>query len=166
MSLIKPQKKDWRLMLVSIFVIALLGFVIASVLFSYFYVNKFKSFAAEIEKRVDIQKPQTKPDVTLDGTPMEMKENGWDKFKYYIREMKPGKTRKDFPGDEQGSVLEFRFHNNDVLEICEAPIKENQRRRDEGICMRYTKTDGTVYLFDTDQFGFNDFKLLFVEQKA
>ena len=72
---------------------------------------------------------------------------------YQIFTQNPGKVRKAVPEGEPFALL--TYSNGAVLECWETAL-ESHVQRTSGICWRFTTPDGTVWIYDTDEFGYGD----------
>lgn len=72
---------------------------------------------------------------------------------YQIFTQNPGKKRDTLPEGEPFAVVTYR--NGSVLECWETAL-EAHVQRNSGICWRFTTSDGSVWIYDTDEFGYSD----------
>lgn len=156
-----PLEKDKLLILI---VLLAFGFIIyMAALFgrAAFYVNRFNTYHSEVLASVSADSGKHTVKAYLNGTETTLDEHDWDRLFYLLKPIRNGKVQKKFPGDKTGESVKVCFSDDTILEICETVIPETQRKRDDGVCIRYTDKNGKVLLFDTDESGYEAFEALF-----
>ena len=154
-------KSDKGFALAIIAAVALLAFILTTIIYCVHYMYEFNVFKQDVQYSMAQTKKGIGMEFTLNDEVGSYNEADWKKFSEFMRSLKAGDKQKEFPGDEAGDVLTIAFPDDTKLEFCAVEITAATRIRDDGICIRYTRADGSQYIFTTDQYGFETIKYWF-----
>ena len=154
-------KSDRPLGVAIIVVVALLAFILTTIIYCVHYMYAFNIFKRDVQYSMAQTKKGIGIEFSYDDEVRSYNEEDWKKFSNFLRLLNAGKKQKEFPGDETGDVLTIAFPDDTKLEFCAVEITAKTRERDDGICIRYTRADDSTYIFTTDQYGFETVKYWF-----
>ena len=152
-------EKDKKVIVLVVLAFAFIIYMVTLFGRAAYYVNRFNYFHGEVLSSISVAGKGTK--TYLNGEEGLLDEHDWDRMFYLMDSIKNGKMQKEFPGDESGEFIKICFKDETILEICETDIPEEERLRDDGVCIRYTDENGKVMIFDTDKCGYEAFTVLF-----
>ena len=138
-----------------------LVFITATIIYCVHYMYEFKTFKESVQYSMAKVHKGIQVEITYDDEARTYNEQDWKSFSNFMRLMKAGAKQKEFPGDTTGDVLSIKFPDDTKLEFCYIDITATTRERDDGICIRYTRENGSQYIFYTDQYGFETVKYWF-----
>ncbi len=151
-------KSDKGFALAIIAAVALLAFILTTIIYCVHYMYEFNVFKQDVQYSMAQTKKGIGLEFSYNDEVRSYNEEDWKKFSFFLRMMKAGDKQEEFPGDEEGDVLTIAFPDDTKLEFCAVEITAVTRERDDGICIRYTRADGSQYIFTTDQYGFEAIK--------
>lgn len=133
-------------------------FITATIIYCVHYMYEFKTFKENVQYSMAKVHKAVQIEISYDGEERTLNEADWKAFSNFMRELNAGAKQKEFPGDTTGDVLTMQFKDDTKLEFCYTEITAKTRNRDDGICIRYTRANGSQYIIDTDQYGFETVK--------
>lgn len=134
----------------AIVLIALLIFVIAGapIVLSLLHAGRYKSFVSDFTEAVNSSHSASQVTVVMDGdsfqTPIQ---NISDLYKKILG-AGMGKEQKDITEEPSVTIL---FHDGSAISFQESAIPESTAAREIGLLVSFTKSDGSVYQYDTDR---------------
>ena len=144
------QRHDWQLFAIIAVTIALFLVLLVPLIGTLRFMNGFHEFIQDVTASARYGREHRTTTITLNGERQKANFDGVSSVIGSLTDAGMGRPNDVMPNG--GIAIEFG--DGSGLSLSEVSITTASRQNDEGVLVRYTRPDGSVYSYDTDRMTF------------